>query len=224
MFKYVFRLIVRNPLRLLSFAGGWVLSLIYVDSKTHGLPILLETPGLWLGFIKGREAKLIINGTLIVDKRGASRPYGEAHFNIGAGGTLVINGTVTIGPGVQLCVAPDAVMIIGSRPDGSTTINQRTQIIADERVEIGSNCMLSWDILIMDTNAHNIIEPPTPRHAPILIKDDVWIGARATILKNVTIGQGAVVGAAAVVLKDVPEKSIAGGNPAKIIKENIRWG
>lgn len=52
----------------------------------------------------------------------------------------------------------------------------------------------------------------------ILVEDDVWIGSRAVILKGVTIHKGAVIGAGAVVTKDVPPYAIVGGNPAKIIK------
>ena len=53
---------------------------------------------------------------------------------------------------------------------------------------------------------------------PVYIGDDVWIGGRVTILPGVHIGKGAIVGAGAVVTKDVPEYSIVGGNPAKIIR------
>ena len=53
---------------------------------------------------------------------------------------------------------------------------------------------------------------------PIIVKDDVWIGDRAFILSGVTIGQGAIVAAGSVVVKDIPPYSIVGGNPAKIIK------
>jgi acetyltransferase-like isoleucine patch superfamily enzyme len=53
---------------------------------------------------------------------------------------------------------------------------------------------------------------------PTKIGDRVWIGANVTILKGVTIGNDAVVGAGSVVTKDVPERAIAVGNPAKVIK------
>lgn len=59
--------------------------------------------------------------------------------------------------------------------------------------------------------------------APIQIGNHVWIGARAIILKGVTIGDGVVVAAGAVVTKDVPPNTLVGGVPAKIIKENISW-
>lgn len=54
--------------------------------------------------------------------------------------------------------------------------------------------------------------------APIIIKDDVWIGANAIILKGITIGKGAVIGAGSVVTKDVPDYAIVVGNPAKVVK------
>ena len=54
----------------------------------------------------------------------------------------------------------------------------------------------------------------------MVIGNDVWIGDKATILPGVTIGDGAVVAANAVVTKDVPPYSIVGGNPARVIKSN----
>jgi len=53
---------------------------------------------------------------------------------------------------------------------------------------------------------------------PIIVEDDVWIGARSLILSGVTIGKGAIVAAGSVITKNVPPYSIVGGNPAKIIR------
>ena len=58
---------------------------------------------------------------------------------------------------------------------------------------------------------------------PIKIGNHVWIGINATILKGVTIGDGAIIAAGAVVNKDVEENSLVGGVPAKVIKKNIFW-
>lgn len=58
---------------------------------------------------------------------------------------------------------------------------------------------------------------------PISIGDHVWIGLNATILKGVTIGEGSVIAAGSVVVKDVPAHTLVGGIPAKVLKENIEW-
>ena len=55
-------------------------------------------------------------------------------------------------------------------------------------------------------------------NGPIVVKDDVWFGAKATVMSGVTINQGSIVAACSVVTKDVPAYSIVGGNPAKVIK------
>ena len=55
--------------------------------------------------------------------------------------------------------------------------------------------------------------------APIVIEDDVWIGARSIILKGVHIGARSIIAAGSVVTKDIPSDVIAGGNPCKVIRE-----
>lgn len=61
-------------------------------------------------------------------------------------------------------------------------------------------------------------EKKTENDQPVVIEDDVWIGANVTILKGVTVGHGSVIAAGAVVTKSIPPYSIAGGIPAKVIK------
>ena len=94
---------------------------------------------------------------------------------------------------------------------------------------------IGGDCIIMDSDAHNlhwrvrdsgemfapmvhVMDNHTAKCAPIVIKDHVLIGAKSIILKGVTIGEGSVIGAGSVVVKDIPENSIAVGNPCKVIK------
>ena len=58
---------------------------------------------------------------------------------------------------------------------------------------------------------------------PIIIGNHVWIGMNVTILKGVRIGDGAIVAAGAVVTKDVPENTLVGGVPARVLKTDISW-
>ena len=71
----------------------------------------------------------------------------------------------------------------------------------------------------MLTANHDLNDMQILHCKPIVIKKGAWIGAGSTIMGGVTVGEGAVVAAASVVTKDVPPKTIYGGNPAKLIKE-----
>lgn len=89
-------------------------------------------------------------------------------------------------------------------------------------VTIGSNCDLGPDITFL-TGGHHIGNSSCRAGAgetyQISVGDGVWIGARATILLDTTIGEGAVISACACVIRDVPANTLVGGVPAKIIKE-----
>ena len=90
---------------------------------------------------------------------------------------------------------------------------------------IGDNCGLSRNIKIMTSDGHPIYRDDIRINnaKDVVVEDNVWIADNVTILKGVHIGSGSVVGINSTVVKDVPEKCIAVGNPAKIIKENIVW-
>ena len=87
-------------------------------------------------------------------------------------------------------------------------------------IEIGDNVLIGQQVVIATIN-HDLISQKRANMypAPVKIGSDVWIGAHATILSGVTIGNGAVIAAGAVVTKDVPENTVVGGVPAKIIKK-----
>lgn len=99
-------------------------------------------------------------------------------------------------------------------------------IHAYKKIIIGKNCLIAANCQIIDGNGHDIsMENPKNRintigdAREVIIKDNVWVGANSIILPGVTIGQGSIVSASSVVIKDVPEKCIVGGNPALIIKK-----
>jgi maltose O-acetyltransferase len=91
-------------------------------------------------------------------------------------------------------------------------------------VTIGNDVMMGPDVIILTQN-HRFDRVDVPMKSqghnppiPVIIGDDVWIGTRAIILAGVTVGKGVIIGAGAVVTKDVPDYAIVGGNPAKVIR------
>ena len=100
-------------------------------------------------------------------------------------------------------------------------VNSDSKIRCHKEITIGKDCVISHDFTIMDSDAHEI--NGSKNINPIHIGNHVWIGTRVTILNGVTIGDGAVIAAGAIVTEDVPARSLVGGVPAKVIKENVEW-
>jgi len=120
-------------------------------------------------------------------------------------------------------------------------------LISRSEINIGNDVMISWGCWIYDHNSHSLnwedrykdIDAhlqslktaegggnmyltknwETVKSAPIKICDRVWLGFNSIILKGVTIGEGAVIAAGSVVVKDVPPYVVAAGNPARVVKE-----
>lgn len=115
--------------------------------------------------------------------------------------------------------SPNAKITIGDNVGMSST-----RMWIHKSLTIGNNVKIGGGVLIIDTDCH-----PTnyevrrtsndgTKSSPIIIEDDVWIGAQSIILKGVTIGARAIIGAGSVVTKSIPADCIAGGNPCKVIK------
>jgi acetyltransferase-like isoleucine patch superfamily enzyme len=121
---------------------------------------------------------------------------------------------------VIINIVPNATIEIGDDVGMSGC-----SITAREKVSIGNRVLIGSGALIFDNDAHPIC--PTNRRynyegvisKPIIIHDDVFIGARAIIMKGVEIGEGSIVAAGSIVTKSVPPFTIVGGNPARVIKE-----
>lgn len=119
----------------------------------------------------------------------------------------------TMRPGAEIVIGEDTGMSGGS-------------ICAAGSIRIGAGCLIGANVTLADSDFH-AIRPANRRYnrnpdeiavAPIVIEDNVFIGADAFVLKGVTIGKNSVIGAGAVVTRDIPPNAIAAGNPAKVIK------
>ncbi len=120
---------------------------------------------------------------------------------------------VSLWSGVRIEVKAGARLHFGR----GTYVNRDAVIVCHDSIRIGANCKIAYGVVMMDTDEHPV--PGSTRlTAPIELGDGVWIGARAIVLKGVTIGEGAIIGAGSVVTRDIPARSIAAGQPARVIR------
>lgn len=133
--------------------------------------------------------------------------------------------------------------------DGQVKIGNHSYIggstfISRSQIRIGDNVTIAWGCTIYDHDSHSLDyrlrrkdiddelrdiragvsfiknkDWSSVKSKPITIRNDAWIGMNCIILKGVTIGEGAIVGAGSVVTKDVPAWTLVAGNPARVIKE-----
>jgi len=131
-----------------------------------------------------------------------------------------------------LCIGKNCIIRFGSSISGKNVVlgnNVRlgtgSHIFSgEELVKLGNNVMIAPNVVIaganhgMEKNGVPMVFQPGTSKGPLIIGNDVWIGANSVIIGNVNIGDGAVIGAGSVVLDDVPSYAVMGGNPAKILR------
>jgi acetyltransferase-like isoleucine patch superfamily enzyme len=155
----------------------------------------------------GREARFV--GARYLSVRGARISAGD-HFHVYATRELPVCFSVDAfegGPGHirfgSFCIVSPGVRVRSALG-----------------ISIGDNCMLAESVFITDADWHDRYHRIYPgKRAEVVLEDNVWVGDRATICKGVHIGTNAIVGAAAVVTKDVPANVVVAGNPARVVAE-----
>lgn len=131
-----------------------------------------------------------------------------------------IDENAVIKEGSRICACNETALVhIGK----NTTVGFHTFLFASESIKIGDDCLIAPFVYLVDSD-HSIdkaslINQQPNVTAPITIGNDVWLGTGCKILKGVTIGDGAIIAAGAVVNSDVGPYEIHGGIPAKKISE-----
>lgn len=130
---------------------------------------------------------------------------GQAQINHGC--RLEVKGSLELGRNVRLMA--------------------ENQIVCHRRIVIEDDTLISWDVLLMDTDHHAMLDAdgrPRELTGEIVVGSGAWIGSRVTVLKGVTLGPGSVVAANTSLHRSFPQpRVLIGGNPPRILRENVRW-
>lgn len=173
------------------------------------------TTGVLFGDWRDIEAKLqaftlsIEDYVVESDRRNSAIPLLDTRFlhaRIEPGAT--IRDHVSIGQ--QAVIMMGATINIGAVIGDGTMIDMNA--VVGGRGTIGKNCHIGAGAVIA-----GVIEPPSAK--PVVIEDDVLVGANAVVLEGIRVGRGSVVAAGAIVVEDVPENVVVAGVPARIIKK-----
>ena len=136
-------------------------------------------------------------------------------------GTVSFGGKASIGHGSKLSVR-------GNLKFGADFfMTAESTIVCAKEITFGNECLLSWDVLVMDTDEHPLYNKENERinpDKPIVVGDHVWIGCKCVLLKGAEVPNDTVL-AAGTLLKSAfaGEQQVIGGNPPSILKREVHW-
>ena len=125
----------------------------------------------------------------------------------------------------EIFCASGATIVVGR----NSAFTWRSQILAHEAatIRIGRDCLFANNSVVTVSDMHSILDLDTGSRlnpaADVTIADHVWIGLGCLVMKGVSIGEGAIIGAGSIVTKDVPANSLAAGNPVRVLRHRVTW-
>jgi acetyltransferase-like isoleucine patch superfamily enzyme len=181
---------------------------------------LLAARLLWRRFLTVTGYRMRLEGMAFIGR--------GVRIQIGRQGRLRLGRWVWIGRGTKIR-CHEGEVAIGNK----TVFGEDCTISAYQRVSIGEQCIVADRVMMIDFD-HNVAEVERPIRVQGIYKRDVrignnvWVGYGAQILRGVTVGDNSIIGASAVVNKDVPANAVVGGVPARIIRMrerplHLRW-
>lgn len=198
------------------FRLNFIQTIKYNISHKLGYKLLIYKNGI----VSSEEnVKININNYLYINYKFDWKDPFSSLISLKSNSQLTVTDHFKVYSGSRISVSHHAHLVLGSG-----YINHGANIACFEKIEIGNNVAISEFVTIRDSDNHHIEGLGAHQMTqPIKIGNNVWIGMHATILKGVTIGDGAIIAAGAIVSKDVPPNTLVAGIPARVIKENVNW-
>ena len=136
-------------------------------------------------------------------------------------GTVSFGGKASIGHGSKLSVRGN--LHLGA----DFNMTAESTIVCAKDILFGDDCLLSWDILVMDTDEHPLYDKENKRINPdkaIVVGNHVWIGCKCVLLKGAEVPDNKVIAAGTLLTSTFSgENQIVGGNPPSVLKRDVRW-
>ena len=156
-------------------------------------------------------------GRLLLGVRWPSCRYMPSQMLTCRASRIEIKGQFSIFSGYTISVNENASLCLGSG-----YVNMGLRLGCFKSIEIGENVAIGPNVTIRDSDNHRFCDNEPAQ--PIRIGDHVWIGMGSTVLKGVSVGDGAVIAAGSVVIRDVPARSLVAGVPAVVKMTDVHWG
>ncbi|MGC4030167.1 MAG: acyltransferase [Tepidisphaeraceae bacterium] len=164
-------------------------------------------------------ASLQLSSVMFFGKSGDFASAFASQLCLERNSSLETSGPYSFFAGASVHVHEGATLSLG----GGGFMNLESRVACYSKIEIGENTFIGEQVMLRDSDNHIVNHSGYMMTAPISIGSHVWIGSRSTILKGVTIGDGAIVAAGSVVVRNVPAASLVGGVPARVLRENVKW-
>lgn len=144
----------------------------------------------------------------------------ETRLYAGRNAEIYFGPDTVIGYGADIEVFDNAVLVF----KGNGGCNIGATIICADRIEFGKDVRMGRNVTVRDNNGEHYINRQGYRNSrPVIVGDKVWLCEQSMVLSGVKIGDGAIVGARSLVIGNLPPHSMASGNPAEVIDEDVYW-
>ncbi len=216
---------VQNLILHISLIKTARMNIKYFGLKGVFRPVILASRNLKIRTLNGTvKAETLRIGAIKIGFGSvgvADSKYNRAIWQ-NEGGDIIFEGDAYIGPGCKILVGSKGKLTLGK----NVKVNAKSDIVCEKEVSIGAGTLISWDVLIMDTDYHNITDNSNqlvinePRK--IEIKENTWIACRCTILKGSIIPEGSVMSAGSTVRGKLTQANAIYANHDPI-RTNITW-
>lgn len=220
MRSFVYSLIKNRmfyPLQIIRFVRLNLITQSIVRAKRK---FLVPSPKTIVDMAK--DAHIYLNTNVELGWCNMRRTNIETGLTMSKGSCLKLSGggTILIGYGSYIQIGVNARLELND-----CFINREVKIICNKEITIGTGTIIAMGTVIRDNDggSHKLHNDEYENRKSVHIGKHVWIGENCFIMKGVTIGDGAVIGACSVVTRNIPAQALAVGNPAKVIRTNIEW-